>query len=131
MKILAEIKALIKEANESSDISRLIDINLKIAGYLFYIQEDETEAHRAYLDAYNERKYEEASFCVKSDIAQNKAEKMAILETRNLKRLETSAEVIHQDIKGKRQVISDFTKVLTQKIANLRAEYESRNKQQG
>lgn len=129
MRILSEIKSLIKEANESYDINRLIDINLKISGYLFYVQEDETEAHKTYLDAYNERKTAEASYCIKSDLATNKAEKMALIETRELKQLEIKSEVIYQDIRGKRQIIADFTGVLTQKISCLRREFELKSKQ--
>jgi len=127
IEIIAAIKKLIRQANQETDINNLININLKLSGNLFLLQEQETMAHKAYLEAYNERKYEEAHYVIKSDLATNKAEKHAIVETRELKQIETVSEVIYNDIKGKRQTAADFIGVLTQKIANLRREKELSN----
>lgn len=129
MKIVDDIKKLIKEANHTTDINQLIDMNVRLSGYLFYLQEEETSAHKAYLDAYNDRKFAEASFIIKSDLATNKAERQAIIETRELKQIETISEVIYNDIKGKRFTTAEFIGVLTQKIANLRREFDLKNKQ--
>lgn len=128
MKIVEDIKKLIKEANHTTDINRLIDLNVRLSGYLFYLQEEETIAHKNYLDAYNERKFAEASFIIKSDLATNKAERQATIETRELKQIETISEVIYNDIKGKRFTTAEFIGVLTQKISNLRKEWELKNK---
>lgn len=128
MKIVEDIKKLIKEANHTTDINRLIDLNVRLSGYLFYLQEEETIAHKNYLDAYNERKFAEASFIIKSDLATNKAERQATIETRELKQIETISEVIYNDIKGKRFTTAEFIGVLTQKISNLRKEWEMKNK---
>ena len=130
VKIIDDIKKLISAANHESDISKLIDMNVRLSGYLFYLQEEETSAHKAYLDAYNERKYAEASFIIKSDLATNRAERQALIETRELKQIETVSEVIYNDLKGKRYASSEFIGVLTQKIANLRREFELRSKQE-
>lgn len=130
MKIIDDIKKLISAANHESDISKLIDMNVRLSGYLFYLQEEETSAHKAYLDAYNERKYAEASFIIKSELATNRAERQALIETRELKQIETVSEVIYNDLKGKRYSSSEFIGVLTQKIANLRREFELRRKQE-
>lgn len=130
MKIIDDIKKLISAANHESDISKLIDMNVRLSGYLFYLQEEETSAHKAYLDAYNERKYAEASFIIKSELATNRAERQALIETRELKQIETVSEVIYNDLKGKRYSSSEFIGVLTQKIANLRREFELRSKQE-
>ena len=129
MKIIEDIKNLIKQANHESDISKLIDMNVRLSGYLFYLQEEETSAHKAYLDAYNDRKYAEASFIIKSDLATNRAERQALIETRELKQIETISEVIYNDLRGKRQTSADFIGVLTQKIANLRREFELKSRQ--
>lgn len=128
MKIVEDIKKLIKEANHTTDINQLIDMNVRLSGYLFYLQEEETLAHKNYLDAYNERKFAEASFIIKSDLPTNKAERQAIIETRELKQIETVSEVIYNDIKGKRFTTAEFIGVLTQKISNLRREWELKNK---
>lgn len=128
MKIVEDIKKLIREANHTTDINKLIDMNVRLSGYLFYLQEEETSAHKNYLDAYNERKFAEASFIIKSDLPTNKAEKQAIIETRELKQIETVSEVIYNDIKGKRFTTAEFIGVLTQKISNLRREWELKNK---
>lgn len=128
MKIVEDIKKLIKEANHTTDINRLIDLNVRLSGYLFYLQEEETIAHKNYLDAYNERKFAEASFIIKSDLATNKAERQATIETRELKQIETISEVIYNDIKGKRFTTAEFIGVLTQKISSLRKEWELKNK---
>jgi hypothetical protein len=130
VKIIDDIKKLISAANHESDIAKLINMNVRLSGYLFYLQEEETSAHKAYLDAYNERKYAEASFIIKSDLATNKAERQAIVETRELKQIETISEVIYNDLKGKRFASSEFIGVLTQKIANLRREFELKSKQE-
>lgn len=129
MKIVEDIKKLIKEANHTTDINKLIDMNVRLSGYLFYLQEEETIAHKNYLDAYNERKFAEASFIIKSDLPTNKAERQATIETRELKQIETISEVIYNDIKGKRFTTAEFIGVLTQKIANLRREFDLKNKQ--
>lgn len=128
MKIVEDIKKLIKEANHTTDINQLIDMNVRLSGYLFFLQEEETSAHKSYLDAYNERKFAEASYIIKSDLATNKAERQAVIETRELKQVETISEVIYNDIKGKRFTTAEFIGVLTQKISNLRKEWELKNK---
>ncbi len=129
MKIIDDIKKLIAEANHTTDINKLIDMNMRLSGYLWHLQEEETSAHKAFLDAYNERKYAEASYIIKSDLATNKAERQAIVETRELKKIETVSEIIYNDIKGKRFTTAEFIGVLTQKISNLRKEWELKNKQ--
>ncbi len=131
MKIVEDIKKLIAEANHTTDINKLIDMNMRLSGYLWHLQEEETSAHKAYLDAYNERKYTEASLIIQSDLATNKAERQAVVETRELKKIETISEIIYNDIKGKRFTTAEFIGVLTQKISNLRKEWELKNKQQG
>ncbi len=131
MKIVEDIKKLIAEANNTTDINKLIDMNMRLSGYLWHLQEEETSAHKAYLDAYNERKYTEASLIIQSDLATNKAERQAVVETRELKKIETISEIIYNDIKGKRFTTAEFIGVLTQKISNLRKEWELKNKQQG
>lgn len=131
MKIIDDIKKLIAEANHTTDINKLIDMNMRLSGYLWHLQEEETSAHRAFLDAYNERKYTEASLIIQSDLATNKAERQAVVETRELRKIETVSEIIYNDIKGKRFTTAEFIGVLTQKISNLRKEWELKNKQQG
>lgn len=131
MKIIDDIKKLIAEANHTTDINKLIDMNMRLSGYLWHLQEEETSAHKAFLDAYNERKYTEASLIIQSDLATNKAERQALVETRELKKIETVSEIIYNDIKGKRFTTAEFIGVLTQKISNLRKEWELKNKQQG
>lgn len=131
MKIIDDIKKLIAEANHTTDINKLIDMNMRLSGYLWHLQEEETSAHRAFLDAYNERKYTEASLIIQSDLPTNKAERQALVETRELKKIETISEIIYNDIKGKRFTTAEFIGVLTQKISNLRKEWELKNKQQG
>lgn len=128
MKIIEDIKKLIKEANHTTDINKLIDLNVRLSGYLFYLQEEETIAHKNYLDAYNDRKFAEASFIINSDLATNKAERQAVIETLEKKQIETISEVIYNDIKGKRFTTAEFIGVLTQKISNLRKEWELKNK---
>lgn len=131
MKIISEIKDLIKQANQAQDINTLIDLNMRISGLLLYLCEEETEACKTYLEAYNARKYFESEYVIKSALGVTKAENMAAVESRTLKQEETTAEIIYNRIKSFRFQANEFSGVLTQKIANLRREIEKAALQHG
>lgn len=123
-KVIEEVKALIKESNQTTDISRLIDINMKISGFLVYLMEDEIAALKSKLVAYNERREAEADFCLKSESGITKAEKEAVIATKKQRIEETETEIIWQRVRGFRTQVNEFVSALTQKIANLRREKE-------
>ena len=58
--MIDKIKAEIIKANKTTNIEDLINSNLKLAGYLFLLNELETEIHKGYIEAYNTRKIVEA-----------------------------------------------------------------------
>lgn len=124
MKIIQDIKKIIADANKETDINRLIDLNMRLSGYLFYLSEEETAAHKAALDAYNERKQFEAMHVIQSTEAVSKSEKRAIVESKQLRSIEAATEAIYQHIKNIRYSGSGFVDVLQQKIAFLRREDE-------
>lgn len=131
MEILSEIKGLIKQANQAQDINTLINLNMRISGLLLYLCEEETNAHKDFLEAYNARKYFESEFVTKSDLAVGKAQSQAVVQSRTLKQEETTAEIIYNRIKSFRFQANEFSGVLTQKIANLRREIEKAALQHG
>jgi hypothetical protein len=124
-KIIADIKAQIKKANNTGDIDTLIDCNLRISGYLFYIHEQENEALRASLDATNTRKVMEAKF-VSENASKGvaRAQNDAIIHAEEIRSIEVNAEVLYHTVKGYRMSVQDFCSALTQKIAYLRKEKE-------
>lgn len=125
MKIISEIKQLIKLANETQDVPSLIDISLKVNGYLIYIAEEESDALRNKLVAYNERKEFESDFCLKSTDGITKAEKAAIVASKKYRLEEMETEVIHSRIKSFRTQCTEFCEALRQKISALRREMET------
>lgn len=70
-----EIKALIKQANNTNVIADLIDINMRITGLMVYFIESEGKLLKEKLVAYNERKMAQARYCIESDEGITKAEK--------------------------------------------------------
>ena len=129
MKLISEIKQLIKEANKTSDINRLIEINMRISGFLIYVAEKESDALRNKLAAYNERKEFEADFCLRSTEGITKAEKAAVVASQKHRIEEMETEVVYNRIRGFRTQVSEFCQALMQKIAALRRE-EMTSKQQ-
>ena len=129
MKIVEEIKSLIKEANETTDVSKLIDLNLKISGYLVYVSEETATALRAKLIAYNERKEWEANYCITSDEGITKAEKAATVKSKPQRMAELETEVTYNKIKGFVTQLNEFQQALRQKVSYLRRESENSNQQ--
>ena len=125
MKLIEEIKSLIKEANETNDITALININMKIRGYLIYVAELEIPLLRQKLMAYNDRKNFEAKHCLVSASGITKAEKEAIVNSKDLRDLEISTEVEWMATRNFRTQCNEFCEALGQKIAALRKEYET------
>ena len=129
MNIIPEIKTIITNANRTDDINKLIDYNLRLAGYLFLLAEQEDAAYREYLDAYNARKEFEASYCLSSTSGITKAEKEAIVKSKEHREIEVATEILHNKYKGVRTSTSEFISVLSQKISILRREVELSKKQ--
>lgn len=129
--MITEIKQLIKDANNTTVISALIDINMKISGYLVYFAEQESEALRKKLVAYNLRKEFEANYIITSDEGVTKAEKYAVVKSKDLRDNEIATEVEYQAARSFRSQVNELVQALTQKIAHLRREAETSKYQQG
>ena len=125
MKIVEQIKSLIKAANETDSVRDLIEINMKINGYLVFMCELESSALNDKLAAYNERKEFEAMYTVKFDGGVTRGEKEAIAASKKQRGLEIATEVTYQKMRGFRTQVNEFCQALTQKIANLRREIET------
>lgn len=123
-KIIEEIKKLIKEANEQSDVHALIDINMRLSGFLIYLVEREGDLLKEKLHAYNERKNFEADYCIKSDEGITKAEKMSIVASKEYRNTELTSEVEYQKLRGFRSQVNEFCEALRQKISAARREME-------
>jgi len=124
-KSIERIKALIKEANNTNVINDLLDINTKLATFLFWLHSEENDAYRTYLDAYQLRKVEEATKSIEgTGNSQAERDKRAIIETKEFKELEIKSELMYLRLKGHRLSVTEFIDVLKQKIAHLRKETE-------
>lgn len=126
-----EIKELIKQANHTTVISDLIDLNMRITGLLVYFAGEENKLLEKKLAAYNERKLFQARLMVESSEGITKAEKMATIKSKEYMDKELQTEVEWQAARSFRSQVSEFCQALTQKIANLRAEHAATKYQQG
>jgi hypothetical protein len=131
MKLLEEIKKAVTEANKTEDLETLINLNVKIAGYLYLLSEVETSAHKGYTDAYTNRKIEEAKSKLNNEGSLGDREAKSLIECQEFRIIENKFEVLWQNMKNTRFSTTEFIDVLKQKIAYLRKEkgiYENSNK---
>lgn len=122
--MIDKIKAEIIKANKTNDIEVLINSNLKLAGYLFLLNELETEIHKGYIEAYNTRKIVEARLYLEGEGTQGNREKQSIVDAEEYREVEGSFEIKLAEIKNIRFSTNSFIDVLTQKINYLRKEME-------
>jgi len=122
------VKELVALSRQTDGINELIEVGLEMGQLMFYIQENESEYHGLYLDAYNGRKNSENRLILKyineEKMSVAKAQSAAHLEIMELKALESKFEVDWNDVKGFRYTLQDYKNGLQQKIANLRKESE-------
>lgn len=122
--MIDKIKSEIIKANNTNDIEALINSNLKLAGYLFLLNELETEIHKSYIEAYNTRKIVEARLFLEGEGTQGNREKQSIVDAEEYREVEGSFEIKLAEIKNIRFSTNSFIDVLTQKINYLRKEIE-------
>ena len=125
MKEAETIKRIIKEAYRCNDVHLLIQHREKIAAYIEFMHEQEAEAKKAYLDAYNERKYKEAMFTLESESGVTKAQSEAIVKGKEYRDLEATYEYNYEVVKGHRISLTEFSDVLRQKISYLGREFNA------
>jgi len=122
--VIKKIKLAIAEANKTQSIAQLIDLNLKLAGYLAYLVEVQTAAHKGYNDAYALRKQEYANRVINGDGSMGDRQMRAELEIREFRDTENRFDERYTELKNYSFATSGFIDVLTQKIAYLRKEQE-------
>jgi len=128
--MISEIKALIKQANNTTVIGDLIDINMKISGFLIWAAESENKLLEKKLSAYNDRKLFQARAALESGDGITKAEKQATVYSKKYMDNELKTEVEYQAARSFRSQVNEFTQALTQKIAFLRRESELTSRHQ-
>ena len=127
--IVETIKNLIVEANGTNDILRLIEISLKISGYLVTFTETEAGYFRDSKAAYHERKVFEAKATLSSASGITKAETEAVRDSEPLRNKEMTTEYIYKTANSFRVQCNEFQQALRQKVSYLRRESENSNQQ--
>jgi hypothetical protein len=140
--VRGKVKEICHNAEHSKDISYLLDCATQLGEYLFYIQEQESGMNALVTDArllINQAKesiktseFETAIFLNSpqgGSLAMNKAEKMAYLQSRDLREelvvcQEAYAEVEkdYKDVKGFKTAVQEYLMTIRQKVKNLQIE---------
>lgn len=120
--IIKDIYKLIAQCNQTDNINDLITNNLRLAGYLFYLSKNENEAHKTYLECYNERKYQTALITQQSTGTGAERATKAEIEIKEYRQKETDAETYYNMLRNIKQDLKEFVGVTTQKISILKIE---------
>lgn len=120
--IIKDIYKLIAQCNQTDNINDLITNNLRLAGYLFYLSKNENEAHKDYLTAYNERKYQTALLTSQGNGSAVDRATKAEIEIKEYRQKETDAETYYNMLRNLKQDLKEFVGVTTQKISILKIE---------
>lgn len=120
--IIKDIYKLIAECNQTDDINELITNNLRLAGYLFYISKHENDAHKDYLTAYNERKYQTALITSQGNGTATDRATKAEIEIKEYRQKETDSETYYNMLRNIKNDTKEFINVNTQKISILKIE---------
>lgn len=120
--IIKDIYKLIAECNQNDDINKLITNNLRLAGYLFYISKHENEAHKTYLEAYNERKYQTALITSQGNGTATDRATKAEIEIKEYRQKETDSETYYNMLRNIKHDLNNFIGVVVQKISILKIE---------
>ena len=130
-KTIEEIKKLMDSVKGNTNISELIDANIRICGLLIYAAESESELLKNKLVAYNERKIKQARLCLESNEGITKAEKKSIIDTQKEMQVELESEVTYQAARSFRMQVGEFSQALVQKISFLKQEQATTKYQNG
>ena len=120
--IIKDIYKLIAECNQTDNINDLITNNLRLAGYLFYLSKNENEAHKDYLSAYNERKYQTALLTSQGNGSATDRATKAEIEIKKYRQKETDAETYYNMLRNIKNDTKEFIGVVVQKISILKIE---------
>lgn len=120
--IIKDIYRLIAECNQTDNINDLITNNLRLAGYLFYLSKNENEAHKSYLEAYNERKYQTALLTSQGNGSATDRATKAEIEIKEYRQRETDAETYYNMLRNIKNDTKEFIGVVVQKISILKIE---------
>lgn len=120
--IIKDIYRLIAECNQTDNINDLITNNLRLAGYLFYISKHENQAHKSYLEAYNERKYQTALLTSQGNGTATDRATKAEIEIKEFRQKETDAETYYNMLRNIKNDTREFINVTVQKISILKIE---------
>lgn len=120
--IIKDIYRLIAQCNQTDNINNLITNNLRLAGYLFYLSKNENEAHKSYLEAYNERKYQTALLTSQGNGSATDRATKAEIEIKEYRQKETDAETYYNMLRNIKNDTKEFIGVTTQKISILKIE---------
>ena len=120
--IIKDIYKLIAQCNQTDNINDLITNNLRLAGYLFYLSKNENEAHKDYLTAYNERKYQTALLTSQGNGTATDRATKAEIEIKEYRQRETDAETYYNMLRNIKNDTKEFIGVVVQKISILKIE---------
>jgi len=123
--VIPLIREQMKKANQTEDnITVLINCAMKIAGFLFRLNEEVSDALRAKLSTYNDRKHADALHIMSGEGTLGKKEAECVVNNKAERDAELYAEVAYYYLKGEHSNTEQFLSILQQKVAHLRKEWE-------
>jgi len=124
MEIGTKIKECIAIGVKTNDIKVMIDTNMKLAGYMYYLQEQEVKAYHAKIRSHEARKDFEAKFFLAHDGTVAHKEREAFSKSKSLRDAELEADVWHYSLQSMRRTTSQYIDMLKQRIAQARSEWD-------
>ena len=124
-KTIAKVRELIKECQGVRSIDELLDLSLRISGYMVYLSEQETESFREWNQTVFKRKVLEAKFVKKSSESATKAAELAKVEHESFRENESIHESDYKKLQTFRVSVKEFLESLRQKISYLKQEQKT------
>lgn len=124
-KTITTVKGFIKDCQNNNDIHSLLDLSMKISGYMVYLAEEETTAFKEWNQTTFKRKVLEANFVKESKDSATKAQELAKVEFEPFRENESIHESDYKRLMIFRISVNNFLESLRQKVSYLKTENQT------